>query len=92
MNIQIICIGKLKEKYWTDAVAEYMKRLSSYSSVKIVELKESRLPDKAGPAEEEKVKLEEGREILKAIKDGTYVVTLEIQGKQLSSEELAAKI
>ena len=92
MNIQIICIGKLKEKYWTDAVAEYMKRLSSYSSVKIVELKESRLPDKAGPAEEEKVKLEEGREILKSIKDGTYVVTLEIQGKQLSSEELAAKI
>ena len=92
MNIQIICIGKLKEKYWTDAVAEYMKRLSSYSSVKIVELKESRLPDKAGPAEEEKVKLEGGREILKSIKDGTYVVTLEIQGKQLSSEELAATI
>ena len=92
MNIQIICIGKLKEKYWTDAVGEYMKRLSSYATVKIVEIKESRLPDKAGLAEEEKVKLEEGREILKAIKDGTYVVTLEIQGKQLSSEELAAKI
>ena len=92
MNIQIICIGKLKEKYWTDAVGEYMKRLSSYATVKIVELKESRLPDKAGLAEEEKVKLEEGREILKAIKDGTYVVTLEIQGKQLSSEELASKI
>ena len=92
MNIQIICIGKLKEKYWTDAVAEYMKRLSRYASVEIVELKESRLPDKAGPAEEEKVKAEEGREILKAIKDGTYVITLEIQGKQLSSEELSAKI
>ena len=92
MNIQIICIGKLKEKYWTDAVAEYMKRLSRYASVEIVELKESRLPDKAGPAEEEKVKLEERREILKSIKDGTYVVTLEIQGKQLSSEELASKI
>ena len=92
MNIQIICIGKLKEKYWTEAVAEYMKRLSGYASVKIVELKEARLPDKAGSAEEEKVKLEEGREILKSIKDGTYVVTLEIQGKQLSSEELAAKI
>lgn len=92
MNIQIICIGKLKEKYWTDAVAEYMRRLSSYASVRIVELKESRLPDKAGAAEEEKVKLEEGREILKSIKDGTYVITLEIQGKQISSEELSAKI
>ena len=92
MNIQIICIGKLKEKYWTDAVAEYMKRLSGYATVKIVELKEARLPDKAGPAEEEKVKAEEGREILKSIKDGTYVVTLEIHGKQLSSDELASKI
>ena len=87
MNIQIICIGKLKEKYWTDAVGEYMKRLSRYASVEIVELKESRLPDKAGPAEEEKVKTEEGREILKSIKDGTYVVTLEIQG--LVSKERA---
>ena len=64
MNIQIICIGKLKEKYWTEAVAEYMKRLSGYASVKIVELKEARLPDKAGSAEEEKVKLEEGRQHL----------------------------
>ena len=73
-------------------MAEYMKRLSGYASVKIVELKEARLPDKAGSAEEEKVKLEEGREILKAIRYGTYVVTLEIEGKQLSSEELAAKI
>ena len=69
-----------------------MKRLSGYASVKIVELKEARLPDKAGSAEEEKVKLEEGREILKAIRYGTYVVTLEIEGKQLSSEERAAKI
>ena len=92
MNIQVICIGKLKEKYWTDAVNEYMKRLSRFASVEIVELKEVRLPDKAGPAEEEKVKIEEGREILKSIKDGTYVITLEIQGKQLSSEELASKI
>ena len=92
MNIQVICIGKLKEKYWTDAVGEYMKRLSRFVSVEIVELKEVRLPDKAGPAEEEKVKIEEGREILKSIKDGTYVITLEIQGKQLSSEELASKI
>ena len=92
MNIQIICIGKLKEKYWTDAIAEYSKRLSRYCSLEIVELKESRLPDKAGPAEEEQVKTEEGKAILKAIKDGTYVVTLEILGKQLSSTELADKM
>lgn len=92
MNIQIICIGKLKEKYWTDAIKEYSKRLSRFASIEIVELKESLLPANASPADEEKVKLEEGREILKAIKDGTYVITLEILGKQLSSEELAKKM
>ena len=86
MNIQIICVGKLKEKYWTDAVSEYMKRLSRYCSMEIVELKEARLPDKASHAEEE------GRSILKAIKDGTFVITLEVLGKQLSSPELAEKI
>ena len=67
MNIQSICVGKLKEKYWTDAVSEYMKRLSRYCSMEIVELKEARLPDKASHAEEEAVKIEEGRSILKAI-------------------------
>jgi len=92
MNIQIICIGKLKEKYWTDAIAEYSKRLSRYCSLEITELKEARLPDKAGPAEEEQVKVEEGKAILRAIKDGTYVITLEILGKQLSSTELADKM
>jgi len=92
VNIQIICIGKLKEKYWTDAIAEYSKRLSRYCTLEIIELKEARLPDKASPADEENVKLEEGRSILKAIKDGTYVITLEILGKQLTSPELADKI
>ena len=92
MNIQIICIGKLKEKYWTDAIAEYSKRLSRYCTLEIIELKEARLPDKASAADEENVRLEEGRAILKAIKDGTYVITLEILGKQLTSPELAEKI
>ena len=92
MNIQIICIGKLKEKYWTDAITEYSKRLSRYCTLEIIELKESRLPDKASAADEENVKLEEGRAILKTIKDGTYVITLEILGKQLTSPELAEKI
>ncbi|MBQ4466641.1 MAG: 23S rRNA (pseudouridine(1915)-N(3))-methyltransferase RlmH [Firmicutes bacterium] len=92
MNIQIICIGKLKEKYWTDAIKEYSKRLSRFCTLEIVELKESLLPANASPADEEKVKFEEGKEILKAIKDGTYVITLEIKGKSLSSEELAQKI
>lgn len=92
MNITIICVGKLKEKYWTEGVKEYSKRLGSYCSLDIIELKESRLPDKAGPAEELNVKNNEGEEILKKIKDNMYVVTLEVQGKMLSSEKLAEKI
>ncbi|MGN0713588.1 MAG: 23S rRNA (pseudouridine(1915)-N(3))-methyltransferase RlmH [Anaerovoracaceae bacterium] len=92
MKIQIICIGKLKEKYWTEAVAEYSKRLQRFCTLEIVELKEARLPDKASAADEENVKLEEGRSILKQISDSTYVITLEVLGKSLSSEELAGKI
>ena len=92
MNIQIICIGKLKEKYWTEAINEYTKRLSRFCTLQITELKESRLPDKASAAEEQLVKQEEGREILKAIKPGTYVITLEILGKMLDSPQLADKL
>ena len=92
MNIQIICIGKLKEKYWSEAVSEYTKRLSRYCSIEITELKEARLPANASAADEENVKIEEGRAILRAIKEDTFVITLEILGKQLSSTELADKI
>ncbi len=92
MNITVICIGKLKEKYWTAAIDEYSKRLKGYCSLEIIELKEARLPDKAGPAEELAVKEAEGEEILKKIKDNQYVITLEVKGKMLSSEKLAEKI
>ena len=92
MNISVICVGKLKEKYWTDAIAEYSKRLKRFCTFEIIELKESRLPDKAGPAEEQQVKESEGEEILKKIKDNMYVIALEVQGKKLSSEKLAEKM
>lgn len=92
MNISVICIGKLKEKYWVDAVKEYSKRLSGYCNLSITELKEARLPDKAGSAEEAAVKKAEGESILKHIKKETYVITLEVKGKRLSSEALAEKI
>ena len=92
MNITVICIGKLKEKYWTAAIDEYSKRLKGYCSLDIIELKEARLPDKAGPAEELAVKEAEGEEILKKIRDNQYVITLEVKGKMLSSEKLAEKM
>lgn len=92
MNISVICIGKLKERYWTEAVAEYSKRLSKYCRLTIEELKEARLAEKASSAEEEAVKKEEGRSILGRIKKGDYVITLEIQGRELTSEKLADRI
>lgn len=91
MNVSIICIGKLKEKYWQDACAEYMKRLTAYCSPKIVELKESRLTG-SGEAAECAVIEAEGAEILSRIDPSMYVITLEIRGKKLSSEALAEKM
>ena len=92
MNINIVCIGKLKEKYWTDAIAEYSKRLGSYGKLEIVELKEERLPENASPADEENVKSAEGKSILKALAADSYVIALDVSGKQLSSEQLAKKL
>ena len=92
MNIFVISVGKLKEKYWVDAVKEYARRLGAYCRLELIEVKEARLPDRAGEAEETAVKQAEGEEILRRIKDNMYVVTLEIGGKALSSEQLAEKI
>lgn len=92
LNIRIICIGKLKEKYWTDACAEYLKRLRGYCSVSVTELKESRLPANASPADEEKVRSAESRDILSKISPGDYVIAMDIGGKELGSEEIAAKL
>lgn len=92
MNINIVCVGKLKERYWTDAVTEYLKRLSRYCRMEIVELKEARLPDHASPAEEEQVKTVEGESILRSLSADSYVIALDVKGKQLSSEQLSEKI
>lgn len=92
MNINIVCVGKLKEKYWRDGVAEYSKRLGRFCSLTITELKEERLPDNASPAEEQKVIDTEGQNILRAVKNDDYVIALDVKGKGLSSEQLAEKI
>ena len=92
MNITILAVGKLKEKYWQAASAEYTKRLGKYCKIQIVEIKESLLPANASPADEEAVKVAEGKDILSKIKSSDYVITLEIEGKSLSSPELAKHI
>lgn len=92
MNIEIICIGKLKEKYWREAVDEYARRLSRYCHVHITELKESRLPANASAADEENVKKTEGLSILAALREKMYVVALDVRGKEMSSEKLASRM
>ena len=92
MNVTILAVGKLKEKYWRDAVAEYSKRLKSYCSLQITEIKESPLRANPSAADEEAVKIAEGADILSRISSSDYVITLEIKGKVLSSEALAQKI
>lgn len=92
MNIQVICIGKLKETYWQDAIKEYSKRLSRFTKLDIVELKEYKLRDNPSLKDELEVKIQEAEAILKVIKDNTYVITLEIKGRALTSEELADKM
>lgn len=91
MNIKIVCIGKLKEKYWSEAIKEYSKRLKGYCDLNIIELKETPLR-KDNKSEEQRVKELEGLDILKQIKEREYVIVLDVLGKELSSEAFAQKI
>lgn len=89
MNITIVCVGKLKEKYWKDGIAEYEKRLSRYTKLNIIELPDEKTPDTMSEAEEIEVRNKEGIKILKTIKDNWFVILLDLQGKNLSSVELS---
>lgn len=92
MKITLITVGKIKEKYFTDAISEYSKRLSRYCKLEIVEVADEKTPDGASEGLENQIKEKEGERILAKIPDGAYVVALAIEGKQLSSEELADKM
>lgn len=92
MQIQIVCVGKLKEKYWSDGVAEYSKRLGAYARLDIRELPDEKTPDAMSPAEEEQVRVREGERILAALKPDAHVVALAIDGDAWSSEQLAAHL
>lgn len=92
MNIQIITVGKLKEKYLTQGINEYLKRLQAYAKVQIIELPDEKAPEVLSQAEMEQVKLKEGERILGKISDDAHVVALAILGKQKTSEQFAAGI
>ncbi|MCI7181411.1 MAG: 23S rRNA (pseudouridine(1915)-N(3))-methyltransferase RlmH [Schaedlerella sp.] len=92
MKITILTVGKIREKYLRDAIAEYTKRLSKYCKPEIIEVADEKTPDNASETVEENIRTKEGERLLKYVRDDAYVITLEINGKQLSSEELAEKI
>ena len=92
MNITVICIGKLKEKYLKDAISEYGKRISAYGKLDIIELTPVRLSDNPSQTEIDNALAKEAEEIKKKIPNGSYVFSLCVEGKQKSSEELAKAI
>lgn len=92
MNITIISVGKLKEKYLKDAIAEYSKRLTRYCKLDIMELQDEKTPDNASEKEEELIKEKEGKAILSKIKENAFVIAMDLKGKQLTSEEFAGFI
>ena len=92
MHITVICVGKIKEKFYTDALAEYQKRLSKYCKLDIVELADEKTQEHASAHEVELVKAKEGERILSAIKEDMYVIALAIEGKMLDSVEFSKKL
>lgn len=92
MNIKIVCVGKLKEKYFKDGIAEYVKRMSRFAKVKIVQVPDEKAPEKLSSAEMEQVKEIEGKRILDKIKDKEYVYVTAIKGKERTSEAFAKEL
>ncbi len=92
MKITVIAVGKIKEKFYREAVAEYEKRLSRYCKLEIIQVEDERTPDRAGDAIEREIKRREADRIMKHLKDDACVVTLEIQGRMYDSEEFSHEI
>ncbi len=92
MNITLVTVGKLKEKYLKQAIDEYSKRLGRYCKLDIIELPDEKTPDNASEKEELQIKEKEGRLILSKIKDTSYVVAMDLQGKEITSEQFSSFI
>lgn len=92
MKITIVCAGKIKEKYLTAGIAEFMKRLKPFAQVEIREIHEEKMPDNPSAAEKEQVLIKEGEKLLKLVPESSYLFVLDVFGKERSSEELAASI
>lgn len=92
LNIKLIVVGKLKEKFHKEEVNEYLKRLSRYAKVNIIEVEEEKIKDNSSLKENELVLIKEGNNVLKHIKDNEYLFLLDLHGKEMSSEEFAKRI
>ena len=92
LNIDIICVGKIKEKYLKDALDEYSKRLSRYCKLSFTELSDEKIPDKLNTSLENEIKTKECTNIINHIKKDSYVIALDLSGRQFTSEEFSKKI
>lgn len=92
LNINIICVGKIKESYLREAIAEYTKRLSKYCNLKITELPDEKLPNKLYSSVIDEIKKKESKMITDFIKKDSYVICLDLKGKEMTSEEFSKKL
>lgn len=92
LHINIVCVGKLKEKYLVEALQEYSKRLSKYCNLNIIELQDEKLPSNLNDSLIAQIKEKESNNILSHIEKNSYVISLDLNGRQFSSEEFASKI
>lgn len=92
MNVTILAVGKIKESFYREALAEYLKRLGRYCRPEIIEVADEPVPEGASSAQEELIKEKEAKRILKRLRDNSFVITLEIAGKKYDSEKFAEKL
>lgn len=92
MRFYVVCIGKLKDAYLRDGVAEFVKRMRPYGGITITELNESKIGDKPSDADRKQIVDDEGERLLKAVPKNAYTVLLDVYGKTMSSEDLAKTV
>lgn len=92
LNINIVCIGKIKENYLKDAISEYSKRLSKFCNLNIIELSDEKLPNKLNDSIISEIKNKECSKIIQSIKKDSYIMCLDLKGNQFSSEEFSQKL
>ena len=85
MQVTILCVGKIKESFYTDAIQEYVKRMSRYAKVDIIEVSDEKTPDRASEAEETEIKRKEGERLLSRMKESMYVIALDLSGAEYDS-------